>query len=462
MIIVDGIQYRNLEEQVQKNKEDIARHYEMSRVLQNYGIIIVGSVDAPEQLPDPQTYTGSYGDAYSVGAAAPYSFYVFTRPNQAIGQTENRWLNLGELAIPGPQGPEGEQGVQGPQGNSTRWFSQAGRPAGAGFKNGDQWLDTTTGDVLQYNNNVWTVTGNIAGMQGPVGPRGNPGPQGPEGPQGPQGPAGNPSPVVDILGELQSVDQLPTPGTLPTNAGYLIPIGGVNHLFIIIAGQWTDSGQWGGGATITVGGQVVSNFDADTKLDKVTSVASKQRLYCINTDGTQTTKSIGDSGYDIPVRDASGRIPLPLLPTYNLNDNSAIPKKYVDDLVKSLGVTPIKNTIWEGETTGGTIHLDGRYDQPPFKFTYTLPNELVTHGLKCTIQSTTTMQQSSAGNYGVPLEFPVVALQGEVYKFDVLYNFELGSQFGGSDYIEIVIEVKKLVNNTWENTTDISIIKIEA
>lgn len=460
MITIDGVQYRNLEEQVQKNKEDIARHYEMSRVLQNYGIIIVGSVDAPEQLPDPQTYTGSYGDSYSVGAAAPYSFYVFTRPNQAIGQTENRWLDLGELAIPGPQGPEGEQGVQGPQGSSTRWFSQAGRPAGAGFKNGDQWLDTTTGDVLQYNNNVWTVTGNIAGTQGPVGPRGNPGPQGPEGPQGPRGPAGNPSPVVDIMGELSDVDQLPTPGTLPTNAGYLIPIGGVNHLFIIIAGQWTDSGQWGGGATITVGGEVVFNFDADTKVDVLISGYNVKSVYISNPNGSTGLLQIGTSYNQIPVRTTGGNI---IVPTTGLNgDAYAVPKKYVDDLVNSLGLSPFRTTLWEGETTGGTIRLDGSYAQPPFKFTYTLADESSAYNLKYKIQTTTTMEQSSAGNYGVPLEFPVVALRDELYRFDVQYNFELGSQWGGDDYIEIVIAVKKQVNGEWQTTTDISIIKIEA
>lgn len=33
MITVNNKQFRNLEEQVQKNKEDIAAHYEVDRVL---------------------------------------------------------------------------------------------------------------------------------------------------------------------------------------------------------------------------------------------------------------------------------------------------------------------------------------------------------------------------------------------------------------------------------------------
>ena len=457
MIVIDGIEYRNLEEQVQKNKEDIARHYEMSRVLQNYGIIIVGSVDSPEQLPDPQTYTGSYGDAYTVGAAAPYTFYVFTRPNQAIGQTDNRWLDLGELAIPGPQGPEGVQGVQGPQGGSTRWFSQAGRPAGAGYQNGDQWLDTKTGDVLQYYNNVWTVTGNIAGTQGPVGPRGNPGPQGPEGPEGPQGPAGNPSPVVDILGTLANVDQLPTPGTLPTNAGYLIPIGGVNHLFIIIAGQWTDSGQWGGGATITQNGQVVSTFNADSKLDKAPN-QQNLKAYCVGQNGTELV-DVGYSAEQIPRRTTGGNITLPI--TIGNQYNYAVHRDYVDKKIESIGFKNYR-TLWEGETTGGTIHLDGFYNTPPFRITYTLVDEWIADDLRYDISCTTKMTQSSGGNYNVPLDYSVISLKENTYKFDVKYTFELMSDYGSqTDYIELTISVKKLVNGAGQPTTDISIIKIE-
>jgi hypothetical protein len=456
MMTRDGFQYRNLEEQVQKNKEDIARHYEMSRVLQNYGIIIVGSVDAPEQLPDPQTYTGSYGDAYSVGAAAPYSFYVFTRPNQAIGQTENRWLDLGELAIPGPQGPEGEQGVQGPQGNSTRWFSQAGRPAGAGYKNGDQWLDTQTGDVLQYNNNVWTVTGNIAGAQGPTGPKGNPGPQGPAGPQGPQGPSGNPSPVVDILGELSSVDQLPAPGTQPTNAGFLIPIGGVNHLFIIIAGQWTDSGQWGGGATITMNGQVVSTFNADTKLDKAPN-QQYLKAYCVGNNGTELV-GVGTSADQILRRTTAGNVMLPS--SIGSNMYYAVHKQYVDNLINGLGIKKFSRTIWEGQTTGGVLNLFGIYDAPPFRITYKY-NDTYVYNWMATITTTVTYGQGSSGDY-LPLDVPLINLAGEVYKIGVSYEFYADADDVSNPPVRININVEKMNGGSWSATTDLTILKIEA
>ena len=63
MIIANGVELRNLEEQVQKNKEDIAAHYNIDRVLADFGIRVVGQIDSPYSLPDPETYEGDYGDA---------------------------------------------------------------------------------------------------------------------------------------------------------------------------------------------------------------------------------------------------------------------------------------------------------------------------------------------------------------------------------------------------------------
>lgn len=42
MLSINGKELRNLEEQVLKNKEDIAAHYNIDRVLANFGIRIVG------------------------------------------------------------------------------------------------------------------------------------------------------------------------------------------------------------------------------------------------------------------------------------------------------------------------------------------------------------------------------------------------------------------------------------
>ena len=76
MITIDGVQYRNLEEQVKKNKDDIAYILEEEGVLNEFGIHVVGEVESSSDLPDPTTYEGEFGDAYAVGTSAPYTIYI--------------------------------------------------------------------------------------------------------------------------------------------------------------------------------------------------------------------------------------------------------------------------------------------------------------------------------------------------------------------------------------------------
>lgn len=58
MITVDGIQYRNLEEQVRKNQDDIKFILEEEGVLNQFGIKVVAQVSDTSALPDPSTYGG--------------------------------------------------------------------------------------------------------------------------------------------------------------------------------------------------------------------------------------------------------------------------------------------------------------------------------------------------------------------------------------------------------------------
>ena len=92
------------------------------------------------------------GDAYGVGAAAPYDIYIFDG-------VSGSWINSGPL-----QGDKGDKGDTGPQG-----------PKGDAGATGPQGPKGDTGDT---------------GPQGPKGDNGAAGPQGPQGETGPQGPAG--------------------------------------------------------------------------------------------------------------------------------------------------------------------------------------------------------------------------------------------------------------------------------
>jgi hypothetical protein len=166
---------RNLEEQVQKNKEDIQRHYEIERVLADWGIRIIGQVETWE------TPTGSfeYGDAYAVGPdGGPFVFYIYTRGNP------DYWLDYGAISIVGPQGPQGPKG-EGEKGErGSKWFVGSNPPSGPDIKPNDIWLRVgeggyTDGFVYIYQNGNWGLATSI------IGPRGLQGETGPVGPRGP-------------------------------------------------------------------------------------------------------------------------------------------------------------------------------------------------------------------------------------------------------------------------------------
>ena len=236
MIKIDGIEYRNLEEQVLKNKEDIAAHYNIDRVLADFGIRIVGTVDSYADLPDESTYEGEYGYAYAVGTEAPYDFYVWTRPDPNSGHDSAYWFDIGQLAIVGPQGPQGPQGEPGPKGDK----GNRGEPG-------------------------------LNGAQGPAGPKGATGATGPKGDQGERGPAGNPAQNVVILGTVDSVSQLPAPGSVARNGAYLVVSDDEYTLYIITGTtnlMWQSVGPFNTATQVSVGGEYVASFDADTKLDK--------------------------------------------------------------------------------------------------------------------------------------------------------------------------------------------------
>lgn len=102
------------------------------------------------------------GDAYGVGAGAPYDIYIYDTINSV-------WKNNGPLQ--GAQGPKGDKGDTGPQG-----------PQGERGDIGPQGLQGIQGDP---------------GPQGPTGEQGPKGDKGDQGPEGPQGPAGEDAAITE-------------------------------------------------------------------------------------------------------------------------------------------------------------------------------------------------------------------------------------------------------------------------
>ncbi len=130
---------------------------------------LAAGVDAPEA-----------GDAYGVGAAAPYDIYIY---DGAVGA----WVNNGPLqGAKGADGVDGIDGVTPVIGANGNWYlgeTDTGKPArGEKGDKGEPGADGAKGDPGE------------TGLQGPTGPQGETGPQGPTGPQGEKGPQGETGP----------------------------------------------------------------------------------------------------------------------------------------------------------------------------------------------------------------------------------------------------------------------------
>ena len=209
MLTIGNEEFRNLEEQVEKNKNDILFILEEEGTLNQFGIKVVGQVANVSGLPDPVTYTGDFGDAYAVGTVSPYEMHIYTRANGT--HPNNYWFNIGRFPVPGPKGEDGAIGPQGPEGKQ----GPIG-PVGPQGKQGPQ------------------------GIQGPVGPKGA------QGVQGPQGPQGVPGQSFQIVGIIANTSLLPTPTQAIRNQAYLVGDAAPYDLYVITGDSnlyWSNAGQ---------------------------------------------------------------------------------------------------------------------------------------------------------------------------------------------------------------------------
>lgn len=114
MIIHDGQALRNLQEQVDKNKNDILYILEQEGTLNQFGIRVMAVVKTVSDIPTVEQYKAdnpewSYGDCYMVGESEPYNMYILTRANGTV--LNDYWLNIGQFPLAGPKGPKGETGI---------------------------------------------------------------------------------------------------------------------------------------------------------------------------------------------------------------------------------------------------------------------------------------------------------------------------------------------------------------
>ena len=249
-------EFRNLQEQVLKNMDDIRFILEEEGVLNEFGIKVIGEEEAVADMPTVAEYKEdnedwAYGDTYAIGTEAPYTLYVLTRANGS--HPSDYWFDIGQFP---KQGPKGDKGDKGDIGNTPVVSATA---------------STTTLSAGQSAAVTATVSGSAAsptisfafeipqGAQGIQGIQGPQGAQGIQGIQGIQGPKGDPGSIYTILGVLASEGDLPNPASVLRTGAYLVGVSDPYDVYVIIG---TNDLEWinlGPVATIDVDTHVVSD-----------------------------------------------------------------------------------------------------------------------------------------------------------------------------------------------------------
>lgn len=299
-------EFRNLEEQVFKNQQDIQDFKDGNQTIAEFGITVVGILSSVDQLP---ASGDNFGDAYLIGTETPYDMRVWTRN---IPEQKAMWVDLGAFPLQGPQGPKGDKGSQ--------IYSGNGLPTIIG-QEGDIYINTATGILYQYEGTEWKEKFSIKGPMGPRGLQGHQGIQGkrgatglpgPIGPQGAQGPKGDYGPSFNIQGTLASTANLPTPTADMKSKGYsyIIPdTAGVKHVWVIQGTntlQWTDLGTAG-----VQGERGPQGIGIDSLTDLNLTLGGTTVLYD-TTEGIQLT-STGRATYNGEQHDFTTDLDLPII-----------------------------------------------------------------------------------------------------------------------------------------------------
>ena len=168
MIKINDKIYRNLPEQVEKNKRDIEDLWLRAGFQGPYA--------STENIQPPVD-----GVIYIIGAKEPYELYKF--------DVDDGFIDLGPFGATGAQGPEGPVGPQGPKGDKGDTGERG--PQGIQGPQGPYGLQGPKGDPGSNGAPGPEGPKGEQGEQGPIGPQG---PKGETGPQGIQGPKGEPGP----------------------------------------------------------------------------------------------------------------------------------------------------------------------------------------------------------------------------------------------------------------------------
>ena len=346
-INIDGKIFRNIQEQVQKNKDDIAAWSNIQFTLNNFGVRVLGIATGDPNEPGnlPASYPDEFepGDAYLVEteestAETPiYDMWIYT----SIYNEEGEFINMGVLNAIGPQGPAGTVSVgtvtTGSAGSSAS-VTNSGSPSNAVLDftipkgdtgatgNGIQSIsktstydnvDTYTITFTNGQTTTFTVTNGINGSNGPQ---------------------GDPGQSFVIMGTINNTSLLPDPSETPRNYAYVYSDGSIatpDRLYYITGAAGSEVWEYCSfasvGTTVTVNSSPVSTFDADTKQDVINSSNKLDYSLVANTPSPITITTTSGSQ---AISDGTNTL------TFGENafSNTAIPTTYVTSVNGNSGV----------------------------------------------------------------------------------------------------------------------------
>ena len=330
-------EFRNLEEQVGKNAQDIQDFKDGNQTIAEFGITVVGIVETASQLP---AQGQNYGDAYLVGYSAPYDMRVWTRD---VANSTAKWVDLGQFPLAGPKGDTGPIG--------SVITSGRGAPVSVPSSVNDYYIDRDTGNwyIVRKTSSgalLWeesfTLKGEKGdrgerGLQGLKGDKGDIGPVGPIGQTGPKGDKGDTGSSFTIVAKVASTDNLPSPSAVKSYEAYIVGNDTDGwDTYVVVGGVWTNLGKVQG-----VEGPAGQNGMGINTLTDIDLTLGNTTVQYSNTTG-MTIDSTARMTYDQQTHDCNMTMDLPIIP------GSGIVIDKVEGQEKVLIKTDIPITIFSG------------------------------------------------------------------------------------------------------------------
>ena len=307
-------EFRNLQEQVKKNMDDIRFMLEEEGALNEFGIKVVAQVESTSDIPTVADYkednpNWEYGDAYAVGLESPYELYLLTRAGGI--HPNDYWFDIGYFPKEGPQG------IQGPQGETGATPVISAQTTVSTLSPGSSATATVSTSGSAENPTLTFAFGLPQGAQGIQGPQGPQGIQGPQGAQGIQGQKGDTGYLYTIVGQVNDSAHLPLPTAVSRDSAFLVGTQEPYDVYVII-GEDASEYEWinlGDIATVVPNTYVASDsYEESGTLDHNT-------LQSIINDTTMHFVRDGDVifGYSSKVQGVGYYIALGYNGTTNLN-----------------------------------------------------------------------------------------------------------------------------------------------